>query len=114
MGRLKALLTFLIVMALVYGAYIFGPPYFNNYQFQDDLTTEVRFMQNSGKTDEEIKDDLIKKALDYSLFLKPEQIRISRMNKTITVEVNYTVHVEVPGYSTDLQFHPKSTNTLAL
>jgi hypothetical protein len=114
MTRIKALLTFAIVMGLVYVAYVMGPPYFNNYQFQDDLNTEVRFMQNAGKTDEEIKADVVKKAGDDGIMLTPQQIRIIRANKTITVEVSYTVHVDLPGYSTDMPFHPTATNTLVM
>jgi hypothetical protein len=114
MNRVKALIAFVIICVVVYVAYVIGPPYFNNYQFQDDLNTEVRFMQNGGKTDDEIKAEIIKKALDAGFTLTPPQIKISRFNKSITVEVNYSVHVELPGYSTDLQFHPVASNTLAM
>jgi hypothetical protein len=114
MGRIKALFTLAIVAGFVYICYVMGPPYFANYQFQDDLKTEVRFLQNGGKSDDEIKTEIIKKALDEGFILTPQQIKITRFNKTITVDVDYSVHVDMPGYSTDLQFHPSATNTLAL
>ncbi len=114
MGRLKALLVFVLFVAFAYAAWLFFPPYFNNYQFQDDLNTEVRFMQNGGKSDDEIKASIIKKAMDEGFLLTPQQIKITRFNKTITVEVDYAVHVDFPGFPTDLQFHPVATNTLAL
>jgi hypothetical protein len=114
MGRIKALLGFALVVAFGYAAWVVGPPYFANYQFQDDLNTEVRFMQNGGKSDDDIKAEVIKKALDAGFVLTPEQIRISRFNKSITVQVDYSVHVDLPGYSTDLQFHPTASNTLAM
>ncbi len=114
MHRIKALLAFAIVLGVVYVCYIVGPPYFNNYQFQDDLNTEVRFMQNAGKSDDDIKTDIIKKASDNGIQLSPQQIRINRAGKTITVEVTYSVHVEMPGYSSDLQFHPIASNTLVM
>lgn len=114
MGRAKALLVFAFVLCLAYIAWVVGPPYFNNYQFQDDLNTEVRFMQNGGKSDDDIKTEIIKKAMDEGLQLTPQQIKITRFNKSITVEVDYSVHVDLPGYSTDLQFHPTAQNTLAL
>ena len=114
MGRIKALLAFAIVIGVVYVAYVMGPPYFNNYQFQDDLNTEVRFLQNAGKTDEDIKAEVVKKASDDGIVITPQQVRITRANKTITVEVIYTVHVDLPGYSTDMNFHPTATNTLVM
>jgi hypothetical protein len=114
MARIKAFLAFGIVIAFMYVCYVVGPPYFNNYQFQDDLKTEVRFLQNDGKSDDDIKARIIKKALDENLVITPQQIKITRFNKTITVDVNYTVHVDMPGYSTDLEFHPSANNTLAM
>ncbi len=114
MARLKALIAFLVVMGVVYVCYVVGPPYFNNYQFQDDLNTEVRFMQNAGKSDEDIKADIIKKAIDNGIQLTPQQIRINRSGKTITVEVTYSVRVDLPGYTNDIQFHPIASNTLVM
>ena len=114
MARIKALLGFALVVAFGYAAWVIGPAYIANYQFQDDLNTEVRFMQNGGKADDDIKATVIKQAMEEGFVLTPEQIRISRFNKTITVQVDYSVHVDLPGYSTDLQFHPTATNTLAL
>lgn len=114
MGQLKALLGFAIVAGFAYVCYVVGPAYFNNYQFQDDLNQQLKYMQNAGKSDDDIKAEVIKKALNENLAITPEQIRITRFNKSITVDVNYTVHVDLPGYSTDLDFHPTASNTLAL
>lgn len=114
MGRIKALLGFALVVAFGYAAWVLGPAYIANYQFQDDLNTELRFMQNDRKSDDDIKTAIIKKALDAGFVLTPEQIRITRLNKTITVQVDYSVHVDLPGYSTDLQFHPSASNTLVM
>jgi hypothetical protein len=114
MGRIKALLGFALVVAFGYAAWVLGPPYIANYQFQDDLNTEVRFMQNDRKSDDDIKASIIKKAMEEGFVLTPEQIRITRFNKTITVQVDYSVHVDLPGYSTDLQFHPTASNTMVM
>jgi hypothetical protein len=114
MGRFKALLGFALVVAFGYAAWVLGPAYIANYQFQDDLNTELRFMQNDRKSDDDIKAQIIKRALDEGFVLTPEQIRITRLNKTMTVQVDYSVHVDLPGYSTDLQFHPTASNTLVM
>lgn len=114
MGRIKALLGFALVVAFGYAAWVMGPAYIANYQFQDDLNTELRFMQNDRKSDDDIKAAIVKKALDEGFVLTPEQIRITRVNKTMTVQVDYSVHVDLPGYSTDLQFHPTASNTMVM
>ncbi len=114
MARVKALIAFVIVLGVVYVCYVTGPPYFNNYQFEDDLKTEVRFMQNAGKSDEDIKTDVVKKAQDDGIQITPQQVRINRVGKDIKVQVDYTVHVDMPGYSTDIQFHPVASNTMVM
>lgn len=115
MGRIKALLAFIIVAGVGYVCYVMGPPYFSNYQFQDDLNQELKFMQNGGKSDDEIKDEIIKKAANNEgIVLSPEQIHITRVGKSMTVEVDYTVHVDIPGYSTDMEFHPTAKNTMVM
>lgn len=114
MGRIKALLVFVFIMGVVYVCYVVGPPYFNNYKFEDDLRQQVRYMQNAFQPDDEIKAAVVKKALDNDVTITTDQIHITRLNKTITVTVDYAVHVDIPGYSTDIEFHPTATNTLPL
>jgi hypothetical protein len=114
MSRLKALIGFAVVIAFAYACYVIGPAYFNNFQFQDDLNQQLKFLQNAKSSDEDIKAEVLKKAVNDGLTLAPEQIRITRVNRTITVDVTYTVHVDLPGYSTDIDFHPSASNTLVM
>lgn len=114
MGRFKALLGFALVLGFAYACYVIGPAYFNNYQFQDDLNQQLKYLQNARSSDEDIKTEVLKKAMNDGLTLTPEQIRITRVNKTITVDIDYTVHIELPGYSTDIDFHPSASNTMVL
>ena len=82
MGQLKALLAFGIFLVGAYAAYLFFPPYMANYQFQDDLNTEVRFSQNNGKADDDIKAEIVKKAMDEKGSPSRRAIKITRFNKT--------------------------------
>ena len=114
MSRLKALIGFALVVGFAYVCYVVGPAYFNNYQFQDDLNQQLKFLQNNRSDDDNIKAEVMKKAVNDGLTIAPEQIRITRVNRTITVDVTYTVHIDLPGYSTDIDFHPSATNTMVM
>ena len=37
MGSFKAVLGFVVIAAVIYGSWLVIPPYFANYQFQDEI-----------------------------------------------------------------------------
>ena len=61
-GKLKAVIGILIIVGGIYVAWNMVPPYFHNYQFQDDLDDIARRNSYTSKTDDDIKDMVIRKA----------------------------------------------------
>jgi hypothetical protein len=110
MNRLKALFGVLMVVAAFYAAWMLLPPYFGNYQFQDDIRNEALMNSYTTKTEQEIRDTLVKKAAEYGIPLKPEQINVRRAGPELSISADYTVHVDLPGFPLDLQFHPATKN----
>ncbi|HXP48257.1 MAG TPA: hypothetical protein VN810_13360, partial [Terriglobales bacterium] len=76
MDRLKALIGVLLVVAVFYAAWLMLPPYINNYQFQDDISNEALINSYSNKSELDIRNTLAKKAADYGIPLKAEQIHV--------------------------------------
>jgi hypothetical protein len=117
MGTIKLILVLALLGGLVYVAAEVIPPYFANYQFQDDLDNEARLGTYSTKGDDVIRDAIFKKAQDLEIPITKEQIRIQRIgaggNGGVLIEANYSVHVELPGYPMDLHFHPQTKNKSA-
>ena len=111
-------------LKLVFGVAIFGlvilvgikviPPYFSNYELEDAIKTEALNSTYSTHTEEEIRDAVIKQARSYDIELTAKQVHVSRTGGYGTgstfIECNYSVPVELPGYSTALEFHPSSKN----
>jgi hypothetical protein len=96
-----------VVVAGFYLAFKLIPPYFNNYQFQDDLEQEARqSVYTPSRTEEQIKNNVVKAARDEDIIIRPEDVKITRGFDTIVISVDYTIHVELPGHPLDLQFHP--------
>jgi hypothetical protein len=110
MSRVKALLTVLFVILAAYAAWILLPPYINNYEFQDDIQNEALINSYSSKTELEIRSTLAKKAADYGIPVKAEQIHVQRAGPELSIWADYTVHVELPGLPLDLSFHPATKN----
>ena len=111
MNRFKALFGLFLVVAAVYAAWMFLPLYISNYQFQDDLQNEALINSYSNKSDLDIRNTLAKKAADYGIPLKAEQIFIQRTGSELAIWADYTVHLDLIGWGPlDLTFHPATKN----
>jgi len=110
MDRLKALIGILMVVAAFYAAWMMLPPYINNYQFQDDIQNEALINSYSSKSEQDIRNTLAKKASDYGIPLKAEQINVLRNGAELSIWADYTVHIDFPGFPVDLKFHPATKN----
>jgi Domain of unknown function (DUF4845) len=111
MKTLKALVGVLVVVSIFWVGYKIVPVYFNYYQFQDAIEAEARLQSYSTKTEGDIRETVWKKAQEYELPLtSSEQIKVERTGNSVAISTEYTVHVDVPIYSFDLNFKPNSKN----
>jgi hypothetical protein len=115
MGIIKACMGFIAIAAVVVGLFQVAPPMLANYSFQDDLKNVV--MVDSGnlqKTDEDVRGDVLKKAREHDLPIEAKQITVQRINtpglSAIYIAVNYSVTINLPGYSFDMTFNPTTGN----
>lgn len=114
MGTIKLILVLGLLVGLVYVGAEMIPPYFANYQFQDTLDTEARIGTYSTKGDEVIRDAVFKRAQELELPVTRDQIIVQRTGGpgtgSVLIETSYSVHVDLPYYPMDLEFHPQSKN----
>ena len=114
MGTIKLILVLGLLGGLAYVCAEIIPPYFANYEFQDTLDTEARLGTYSTKGDEVIRDAVFKRAQELELPLTRDQVKVQRTGGpgtgSVLIETSYSVHVELPGYPMDLDFHPQSKN----
>ena len=114
MATLKLIfgLAVFVVMGLV--GFKIIPPYFSNYQFEDSLKTAALQATYSTRTEEDIRDEVIKHARNFDIALTPKQVHVSRVGGfgqgSLAIDAEYSVPIELPGYSTTLEFHPSSKN----
>jgi len=114
MATLKLFFGIGVIAAVVLLAIKVIPPFFSNYEFEDSIKTEALQSTYTTRSEDAIRDAVIKHARDYDIALTPEQIHVSRTgglgNGTLTIEADYSVPLDLPGYSTTLNFHPSSKN----
>jgi hypothetical protein len=101
-----------VIAVAVYLGLQIVPPLFANYQFQDAIQNEAVLQSYSNKTEDEIRSTIFKKAEDLDIPIRQDQINVQRVGGagygSLNISVNYTVHVDLPYYPLDLQFHPAS------
>lgn len=115
MGTIKAIIGFLVIVAMIYAGDQIAPPELSNYAFNDDLH-EIAMMggANPKTTDEDLINQVMRKAQDHSIPLSREQVTVQRIGTpgalAVYLSADYTVPVNLPGYSFTLHFTPSSGN----
>ena len=110
MGKLKAIIGFLVVFGGIYVGWKLIPPYFHNYEFQDDLDEIARRNSYTQKTDDDVRAVVIQQAGSLDIPLKEDQIAISRGGDGMGISVHYRIHVDMIVHPMDLDFTVNSVN----
>jgi hypothetical protein len=115
MGIIKACIGFLAIAAVVVGLFQVAPPMLANYSFSDDLKTLANMdSANLQKTDDDVRNDVVRKAKEHDLPIEAKQVTVQRLNSpgisAVYVSVDYSVTINIPGYPFDMHFNPNSGN----
>lgn len=110
MKSVRALIGLAVLVVAVYVGWNTIPPYFNNSKLQDVIAAEARIDTYSSRSEDQIREIVVQKAKDLDITLTPEQITVTRNGQTVSIEVNYTVHLDFPIHPVDLKFHEVSKN----
>ena len=114
MGTLKLILVVGLMVMLGFLGLKVVPVFFSNYQFEDFIKEEALHSTYSTRSEDDIRDTVIKHARDYDIDLTAKQVHVSRTGGngtgSLTIEAEYTVSIDLPGYSTTVEFHPSTKN----
>jgi hypothetical protein len=114
MTTLKMFVGVAVVVAMIVVGVKVIPVYFDNYQLEDAIKTEALQSTYSTRTPDDIRDAIIKRAHDCDIPLTAKQVHVSRTGYngtgSLIIEVNYTATIDLPGYSTTIEFSPSTKN----
>jgi hypothetical protein len=115
MGTVKAIAGILLIIGVVYAGFQIAPVEMNNYSFQDDLRQIAQTGgANPTKTDDDLRMMVVNKAKEHDVALLPAQVTVQRIGTpgapAVYVGADYTVAINLPGYSFDMHFTPSSGN----
>lgn len=109
-GKLKAIIVTAILFVGIMAAYKVIPPYSAEYQLNDKMQEIARFAIVNHQTEQEVRDIIFKTMQDLEIQAKPEDIKVTTSSQKVTINVDYTVPVDILGYHLDLHFTPSSEN----
>ena len=113
MASFKAVVAVGLFVVLVYLGIKLVPPWVNNYQLQDYLTTLVRKATYAqGITEEGIRRDVLTKTKELRMPVKGQQIRVVKSTYGVNIDVKYNVVVKTPAYTFNLKFNPTAGNKM--
>jgi hypothetical protein len=112
-SRLRLVVWTAILAALLYITYKVTPPYFANYEFEDDLRQEGMF--SMGKyTDDQVRERVFKEMQARGVDATKDDSHIQQNDsRGLKILVDYTVTVDMLVYDLKLHFTP-STNSQSL
>lgn len=105
-GSLRALITLALVGLLVYGGLKFIPVRAAAFQLDDEIREQV-VLAGSGRRrvgDEEIRRTIMTRAESLGLAFDSRALIIRRTRTQIYIDVEYSVPVELPGYTFNWHF----------
>ncbi len=114
MATLKLVLGIGVIVAVAFAGIKVIPVFFSNYEFEDYIKEEALHSTYSTRTEDDIRDTVVKHARDFDIELTSKQVRVSRTgmngNGSLAIEVDYTAQIDLPGYPMSIDFHPSSKN----
>jgi hypothetical protein len=118
MGTIKAFIGIAAIVLAVYVSWMLIPPYFANYEFEDDLHNIAISNTYGSKTEDDIRELVFSQAKELGIGLSKEQIKVTKAGPvnagSLEITVDYSVHVDLPGYPMDLHFQPSTVNRSVL
>jgi hypothetical protein len=114
MGTIKLIFGIGIIVVVIYLGIQVIPAYYSNYEFQDTINRDALDFTYKPTAEDDIKAQVMKDAKQYDIDLGDTDVKVVRSggvgNGSVSINVNYVVHVGVPLYPFDLHFNPSSAN----
>jgi hypothetical protein len=117
MRKVTIIVGLAALVAVVIGGWQVGSCELANIELQDDMRdiaaqTGSRIGLAQVRSDEDLRNAVIRKAAQHDIKLKPEQVRIERSGSsdtaTVYLRADYRIQLNAPGWTYTLHFTPTS------
>ncbi len=109
-GQMGCLVGLIILAIGVFIAYKLIPVKVKAAELRQEVVDEAK--SAGTHNDDKIRANILRKAREDDLPVTEDNIKISRGNNEISVDVEYTVPIEFPGYTYQWHVHHSAQNPI--
>jgi len=109
-GYPKLIFTLLVVGAIGYVAIKTVPNYVHNYELQDFIRQSAIRATVNRTSVEAVQNDILSEARELDLPVTREDVKVSVTSSGVTIEIDYSVAVDLKVYTWVLHFTPSASN----
>lgn len=109
-GKAKTVLFLLFFASVIFVGFKTIPAYVAEYQLADKMQETARYSVVTRQNEEQIRESIFKVVQDLEIPAKKEDIKVTSTNQLVTINVDYTVPVDLVVYQTEMHFSPSSAN----
>jgi len=102
---LRQVVILLIAAVIVFAATQFIPAYYSAILFEDAVRQEVKFAVSTRKTTENVRENIVQEAHKQNIALTRRDILITRRGPAFTVEIDYSIPVNMRVFMRPLKRH---------
>lgn len=111
-GGMQSFLSLVFLVAVVFCAFKIVPVYVDNYELQDYVNSVAvqATVQSPPVTSEAVQNEIVTKAVSLGLPVRSQDVKVS-ISRTVFINLNYTVYVDLKFYVLPLHFTPSAENS---
>jgi hypothetical protein len=102
---LKRILIILFILAVIFLAKQYVPPYFARFQFGDAVRQTVKYAAASRKDIEAVRREILLSAEDAGVPITAKDIRFTKRGPFFTVEIDYNWPIDLKFKQYEIDFH---------
>ena len=106
----KAILWLVFIVAVIYSGIKIIPVYVNSYELEDYIRQQNPYWVTQRASADAIRNNILAKARDMDLPLSPEDVKVEIGGGRTTVNLDYTVPIDLKVYTLNLHFTPSAEN----
>lgn len=109
-SRIKTVISILFLIFVIYAGIKIIPIYVNNYELDDYIREQTPYWLTQRARPEFIQKSILDKAQDLGLPITADQVKVEAPGSIVTVNIDYTVPVDLIVYTLQLHFTPSAQN----
>ena len=101
----RRLFMLLVLVVAIFAASQIIPVYYHSYQFSEFVHEEVKFAVSARKSTETVRAEIVQQAKELGIPVGRRDIHITRRGPAFTVEIEYSLPLDLSVYQSQLKFH---------